>query len=283
MTASESANADFAEVFAREDRDRGADTAAPATRETVRDDQGRFAQKEAPQQEASPPPAPEVASEQQEPQHGRQVPLSELLGEREKRQSERKLREEAEKRATEYEARTKAYEQMLANLQKPQTQQQPQEPPPDFFTDPDAAFNARMQPLELRAENARLDMSEMLARDKFGDAAVDAALQVALQTGANRQFLNPKIKHPYAELVKWHESTKVYQEIGPDPKQYRDKLETEIRAKVLAELKAGGTQPQPKFPGSLADATQAGTQGAHVNIEAEAASIFSSQRDRRRG
>lgn len=281
MTASESANADFAEVFAREDRDRGADTAAPAQRETVRDDQGRFAPKEAPQQEAIQPPAPEVASEQQEPQHGRQVPLSELLGEREKRQSERKLREEAEKRAIEYEARTKAYEQMLANLQKPQAQQQPQEPPPDFFTDPDAAFNARMQPVIDQAANVRLDTSEMLARDKHGDAVVDAALQAALQAGINRQFISRK--NPYADLVKWHESTKVYQEIGPDPKQYRDKLESEIRAKVLAELKAGGTQPQPKFPGSLADATQAGTQGAHVNIEAEAASIFSSQRDRRRG
>jgi hypothetical protein len=284
MTTEQSAaGADFAEVFARDDRDRGADTAAPVTDAQPRGPDGKFAPKEPeapPPAETTPPVAAEVAPTTPDPQTNRQVPLSELLGEREKRQSERKLREEAEKRASEYEGRVKAYERMLEQQRTPLAPQ-PEAAPPDFFADPEAAIRSQLDPVMNYAENVRLDTSEMLARDKHGDQAVDDALAAAKAAGLNRQFISRK--NPYADLVKWHESTKVYNEIGPDPKKYRESLTAEIRAQVLAELKAGGTQPAPKFPGSLADATQAGPQGGHLTDEAIAAGIFSPTRNRRAG
>jgi hypothetical protein len=79
--------------------------------------------------------------------------------------------------------------------------------------------------------------------------------------------------------MNWHKQQTAIQRIGPDPDAYEKKLEASLREKILAELKQG--KPQPKFPGSLADATAGGGQGAHLTEEAIANELFSHTRNRR--
>lgn len=283
MTTQESANADaFADVFAREDRDRGADTAAPVAKEVQRDEQGRFAPKEAqPEQQQQTPPAPEATPETADNDRHRHVPLSELLGEREKRKSEATRREEAERRAAEHAAQLKVYERMLEQQRSQPQPRQEAPPPPDWFTDPDAAIGHHLAQMQRQFENRFLNASERSARRVHGDAIVDEALSLAKQAGVTQQFIGAA--DPYDDLVTWSKRVKTLQEIGPDPSAYRAKIEKETRDKVLAELKAGGTAPPQQFPDSLAGATQAGAQGGHLTDEAVANGIFDSNRNRRRG
>lgn len=249
----------------------------------ARDDKGRFAPKTPAEPEAQAPveTVPSEPVQTQPETTSRNVPLSELMAERKKRQ-------EFEQRLMEAEARAKAFEQV--SQRQPQYQQPPQfqqyqqpEPPPDFYTDPEAAFNARLMPVQQQVVNMMLHQSEIMARDKYGDEIVDKALQAANAAGdrAKAEFLQSP--HPWGEMVKWHKRQQTLQVVGEDPEAYRAKVETELRAKILAELKAGSQAPAPKFPGSLATATAQGSQGAMLTEEAAMDSIFSSSRDRRKG
>lgn len=286
MTMTEGSGEDdvFDGVFDRE----AASEPAPEPTQTegsapVRDEKGRFAPKaQAEEEPAAPEPEPQAPAEPtpapQDTNASRHVPLSELMAERKKRQ-------EFEQRLMEAEARAKAFEAVSQRQpqfqQAPQFQQQQPEPPPDFYTDPEAALAARIQPMQQQFINAMLHQSEIMARDKYGDKVVDAALQAANAAGdqAKAQFL--QTAHPWGEMVKWHKRQQTLSIVGDDPEAYRAKLETELREKIMAELKA--PKPAPKFPGSLAQATATGEQGAVLTEEAAMGSIFASGRDRRRG
>lgn len=284
MTATEGLNDEgvLDGVFDRGTPQETVDTTQNTESERARDERGRFAPKSEPepQAQAQSEPAPiEQQPQAPDPNANRHVPLSELL-------SERKQRQEKERLYMEAEARAKAYEQMLQRQPQPQYQPQPQpqaEPPPDFFTDPEAAFNHRIQTVQQQYTNMLLNQSEVMARDKFGDEPVDAALKAAQQAGVAHTFMNTP--HPWGELVKWHKRQQTLQVVGDDPDAYRKKIEEEVRQKVLAELKAGGANGQPaqKFPGSLATATGQGEQGAHLTEEAAMGSIFASGRNRKTG
>lgn len=249
----------------------------------ARDERGRFAATKSepdPQAQAQSEPAPvEQQPQAPDPNANRQVPLSELMAERKKRQEIERLHIEAE-------ARAKAYEQMHQRQpQQPQyqPQQQAQIEPPDFNLDPEGALSFHLQRQQQAYVNMMLNQSEVMARDKFGDELVDAALKAAQAAGATGQFMDKP--HPWGELVKWHKRQQTLQVVGDDPDAYRTKIEAEVRAKVLAELKAGGAgaAAAPKFPGSLATATGQGEQGAHLTEEAAMGSIFASGRNRKTG
>ena len=244
-----------------------------------RDEKGRFAPKSEPepQAQAQPEPAPIETPAQPDPNASRQVPLSELMAERKKRQEIERLHIEAE-------ARAKAIEQMLQRQPQPQYQPPPQaQQPPDFNLDPEGALSFHLQQQHLVFMNQMLNQSEIMARDKFGDELVDTALKAAQAAGVTNTFMDKP--HPWGELVKWHKRQQTLQVVGDDPDAYRKRIEEEVRQKVLAELKAGGAngQPAPKFPGSLATATGQGEQGAHLTEEAAMGSIFASGRNRKTG
>ena len=126
-----------------------------------------------------------------------------------------------------------------------------------------------------------LNQSEVMARDKFGDEIVDTALKAAQAAGVAASFRDQP--HPWGELVKWHKRQQTLQVVGDDPDAYRTKIEAEVRAKVLAELKAGGAgaAAPTRIPGTLATATGQGEQGAHLTVEAAMGDIFSSGRNRK--
>lgn len=297
MASGDQPDDDFNDVFARDSRDRGAETAAPVSDGPARDDLGRFAPKsepapkveEPPKQEAAPeaPPAPTPPPTEPtpEPTANRHVPLAELLGEREKRKQEAKLREEMEARVKTYEAQVAQYQ---AQLQAQQQPQQPKETPPDPWTDPQAALAYQQKQFEERLAHERANMSEMVARQRFGDAAVEAAQQAAIRAGAGPYFLQQR--DPYGALLQWHRQQSFLEKVGSDPDAYEKSIEQRAYEKALADLKAGkvtpGGAPQPapaptRFPGSLAEATPAGTQGGLLTPEAIAAELFDTNRNRR--
>lgn len=265
----------MSDVFAS-DRDRTGNT-APVTDQDA-------PEVEAKEEPAEQPVEPEAKADDAEidpkspgrdPATGKFVPVTELVSERKKlkeaRDTEARLRQEAEARATAYE---RQLQQMLQRMQPAAQQQAPQ--PPDAFSDPEGALRYQQQQFQSALLNDRLNLSEEMARDKYGDEAVEAALEAAMQAGLQRDFINKR--HPYKEMVTWHRKTRAMQEIGNDPEAYRKK----VREEVLAELKQGGTKPQmqppQRLPGTLADATQAGSQGAMLSEDAMMAGLFASNR-----
>lgn len=268
---------DFSDVFERDSHDRGADPVAPDAGQP-RDDAGRFAAKsEAPPEPAPQPQQPqqELASQpQQDPDANRHVPLRELKSERTKRQ-------EAEAREREWKAKADAYEQLVGRFQQPQPQQQQEQPQPiDPYVDPVGYRQQVIQEARFQQRQDIANMSEAAAKRTYGDALVKEAERWVEKTGQAPNFFW-RSADPYDDLVQSYKRYQALQEIGPNPAGYREKLTNEIRAQVLAELKAGGSQPPQKFPGSLASATGAGAQGAHLSMEAVAAEMFDSNRNRR--
>lgn len=192
--------------------------------------------------EAAPPAAPE-----EKPQHS--VPITAMLDEREKRQA-------AERRAAELEQRMRFFEQ--AQQKKPEM--------PDVFENPQGFTQHVNSTVTEAMVTAHLNMSEMLARDKFGDDEVNAAVEAVKAAGLQQHFVSQR--NPYGELVKWHRQQKVAQEIGSDPDAWRAKeraaLAEQIRQEVLAELQ-GQQQPARRPPASLASAPAAGKSNTPIS------------------
>lgn len=184
-------------------------------------------------------PAPEPAAPPQ--QH--MVPLAELIETRKRAQfAEESARREAQ-RADQLEA-----------MRRQQAQPQPQvQPVIDPEVDPAGAFNALRAEMHQNLLVQNLNVSERYARDKYGDAVVDAATNAALESGYNQAFLRQA--DPYKATVEWYQGQQVRSEIGADPVAYRAKVEAEVRAKVLAEMRAG-TPPPSNLPPSLSTATR---------------------------
>lgn len=283
--------ADINAIFAT-DRDRGADTAAPAERQ----EQPR---QEAPAQVPPPEAAPvQPASDENSSDAPRHVPLSELLAERKKRQ-------ETERLMSELQGRAAAYEQQFAHLNAqrqyqpahPQ-QQQPQLPEqaPDPVVDPqgfqhwiNATVNGRTQEVYLAAQSQFLNLSKSHAANTYGYQAVQAAEQFAAQHNVLGQFASQP--DPYGALVQWFNSAQVLNQIGGDFAGYQERLRKEGADRALAELnkgrppQGGNGQPQqqPRFPTTLADQTAAGqSQGnAPQSGSAMINAMFSPDRNRK--
>lgn len=279
MTTDQSASLDAAidDVFSP-GRDRGGKSAPPETAPPA-------APAASPPAADTPPPA-QVPPEAVDPNTGRMVPLAELTNERKKlkgeRDEERRLRMEAE-------ARAKVYQEQIEAARRPPPQApQPRQPVriPDPVTDPEQYARFVHQTAQQQVFDAQLNASEDRARDKYGDDTVNEAFQAAQAAGlVGSQSPLLQQRHPWGAMVEWHKQQKALQTIGSDPEAYTKRIEEEVRAKVLAELKAGTAPtagvPQ-QFPGTLASATQ---QGATVqitkNLEAATSDVFAPDRKAR--
>lgn len=163
------------------------------------------------------------------------------------------------------------FDQILAMQQRP-AQQAPQTEPPDWYQDPNAAFQHNVAPIQQQFAQTQEQFSKMLAEDKFGSDAVQSAYQAFsshMRSNPNAQFEYQRIMsspHPYGELVKWHKSQTVLSEFGDDPKAAREKL----RAEILAEIASGrpGNTPiqqaaqPPVLPTNFAGARSAAPNSA---------------------
>ena len=222
---------------------------------------------------------------------GRFVPVSELVEERKKYRSqaeeEMRLRIQAEERAKFYESQ---FQQMQRQPQQPvQQQRQEREDVPDPILDPQGYADFRERKMQIMLINERVNMSEVMARQKHGDELVNQALDAAHRSGIAPQFQTER--DPFGSLIQWFRRASVLQEVGEDPAAYRTKIENDVREKLLADLKAGkltqngsAQTPPTRMPGTLADATGMGSQGAMpVDPQKQLDDIFATGRRRRAG
>jgi hypothetical protein len=279
-------------VFAS-DRDRGSKSAPPETapKETV--SETPVAEKPAEVEAETEPGKRDPFDKYRDPDSGRLVPLDELKSERGKRQEAQKTLTEREKLLAERDAELKELRARLAapqpspQYQQPPAPQQPAPQRPDPWTDPVGAMDFDRKQLESKQEFAifetRLELSEELMSAKPDYADMKATFIEA--ANANPALAQQMVKHPMPARFVYEEGKRLaaMKEVGSDIGAYRKRLEDEVRAKVLEELKTGTTataQPQ-KFPGTLADATASGGQGAHLTDEAVMGDVFSTNRRRK--
>ncbi len=214
--------------------------AEPAKAEPARDDNGRFAPKG---EDAAPPAAEED-----------RVPVGAI-------QDERRKRQELERRIEDYEKRLNA----IANPP------QPQAPPPEMFDDPEGwqnhfGGNIVSQATQQASLNAKLDTSEMLARDKFDDFEdmKQSFLELAKEnpTLAQQALSDP---HPWRKAYQIAKTHSTMREVGATDV---DSLRASIRAELEAEMKA---TPAAEIPQSLASAqsgrTASATTGAPPSLQ----------------
>lgn len=202
-----------------------------------RDEHGRFAGQQ------QPPEQPAAQPEAGKPPEGF-IPIQAL---------DARLSKQEEKYQAQLREQAEAFQRQLAALH--QQPRQPAEPvkPPDFFENPDAAVDYRLNqalgPLQNSQKGIVENFSRMMASDKFGEEAVNSALaEMTSRVNANpaaMQFEYQRIMaapHPYGELVKWHKNQTALNTYGDDPTAYREK----VRAEIMAEMQ--GQQQQQASP-----------------------------------
>lgn len=261
-------------------RDRGAE-APMRESEQPRNDRGQFA----PKAQDPPPPALQeqvtTAPEQPQPDvpsdNNRQIPFATFEAERRKfKEREAKIRDELESKFT------TEIQQLRQQMQRFSQPPQPQQPPPDFYQDPDGAIRHHLSQLDSQWRNQFLHQSERSARRSYGNDVVDAAYQAASKLGIATDFANGT--DPWDDLVQWHKKQLALERVGTDPDAFEKRIREEERQRVLAELKSGGAgtgsaPPQPtRFPTSLASATPTGDQGAMLTDEDMMSNVFGSRR-----
>jgi len=202
-----------------------------------RDEQGRFRPKESEAEK------PKDAKPKSQPPGDSQKPVTEgqlaaLMAEREKRQ---------------------ALERQLAEMQKRIPQQQVKKP--DLYEAPDEFRADIHRSVTETVLNERLNMSEMMVRSQFDDAedAINTFME-AVQANPALRSQAMQSAHPYKYIYDEGKRILAMKEIG-DPISYRERLEKEIREKVMAELQqANPSQPAAtlNLPTSLGSVRSAG-------------------------
>ena len=180
---------------------------------------------------------------------------------------ERKRRQAAEAEARELREFKQRYEQE-------RLQQQNQYQPPLVTEDAEGWA----QDIEARqayaAYNQKLDTSEMLVRQQFGDEVVDKASDAFLKARESDPTLQQKFdgqKHPYSWVLNWHKQHELISEIGSDPEAWRNAERERIRQELLASQRPAtaaqqsATSYQPPPP-SLASAPVAAKPGAAPHV-----------------
>jgi len=145
-----------------------------------------------------------------------------------------------------------------------QAQPQPQQPAPDFFDNPDAAFDHRigqaLSPVQQAIQAQTERFSSMMAVEKFGlepvQQAYGALAQRVQQLGAQdptylRIMQSP---HPYGELVRWHQEQSALSRYGADPEAYI-KAEVERRMQEAMQGQPGTRGPALPMPSPMSGPT----------------------------
>jgi hypothetical protein len=223
----------------------------PAQEGQPRDESGRFAPK-AVEVEAQPVEQPE----QPKPvEQDAQVPSWRLRELREEREVAARRAGEAEERAQRLEAQLR---QMQARIEPPKT--------PDMYAEPEAWQQHLTQQTQSAILQAKLDLSEDWARDKYGDEKVDTAIKWAEQALSmpERQRLAQN-RNPSRELVKMYDERQALTQIGGDLTAYRNKVMDEalndptfmqkVADKLRGTVQTTNGRPAISLPPSLNKAT----------------------------
>lgn len=200
---------------------------------------------------------------------GKTVPLAALQAERSKAKRYTEQVAEFDKRIAEQNARI---DRLLGELvsRQPQPQQKPQEPPPDWYADPEKALSYHLTPIQQQMQRMAMDSvraaSETRAIARYGYEAfaeMETAVNAGIQSGdpeiEKLRYAVMNSHDPAGVAMQWYQQRKLMAEVGPDPAAYREKVKQE----VLAELQAGGQAAKPAapvMPSNLAGARNVGSR-----------------------
>jgi hypothetical protein len=255
-------------------------TTTITTEGQARDDAGRFA-----------PKAGDTDHDAQQVIEGQPqgtVPQQALHAAREK---EREAREDAASLRREL-AEVRGQVSLLATQRQEPVKPVEQAKPKAFWENPDDFLAERLAPVQQGLTQQKFDISRLLAEEKLGEDVVKAADDAL---GALMQANDPSVlgiqqrvmgsRHPYAELVKWHESHKAMSAIGNDPNAWQTQERERMRAELMAEYgieapaatipaaqPSTTTKPLTKLPQSLSKLSGAGNGNGEV--DASDAGIF---------
>lgn len=204
---------------------------------------------DAPEEQALEAPEAEEAPQVEEPQvedepEAKQVPLAAL--------------QETRGENKELKASLQQLQAQVAAMNQPQQPQRPE------FIDPEGSQFIQSQ-MQGAISNVRLDVSEDMTRQQFGDEIVDQAFSAfqSVSSPAERQAIMAA-RSPWAEVVKWHKRQQVSAEIGDDVDGWREKERAQMRQELLTELQAkqvAESVSQVKAP-SLANEPNLGSRAA---------------------
>lgn len=217
-----------------------------------RDEHGRFMSTETPSE-----PQPEATTEVTEPVAAEPAPAEPVKApEPAPVATPQEPKEVAAFKQAAIEERRKrqALEAEIARLREAQAA--PQEPPRDFFENPDEAFEQRLTPKLKEMEQRMLDRvynaMEAAARARYQD--YDEKREIFLQLAqedpsivAGLQTAPDPAEYAYTTAKR----LSVLREIGDDPDAYRKKVEAEIRERVMAEMAQRKPVPAVVPPSSL--------------------------------
>lgn len=221
-----------------------------------------------PPQQPQPVPGQEQPPVQQQQPQPHQVPLSELIEERKRRQSAEEFQRNQQREIDQL-------KQMMARITQPPQQPQPRIDP---LEDPDAFVHSIEHRIEQRFLNMTLNESERRARDTHGADAVEAALEAAQRSGFAQAFVNKP--DAYGEMVRWHKAQQLQETIGVDPNAYKERLKQELKQQLLAEMRQG-TPPPSNITPPLSSATRADPhQPAAIGSDKD---FFNDMMNRKRG
>lgn len=179
--------------------------------------------------------------------------------------------------------------QFTAFQSQPRAPQEAPKPPPEWFDDPDAALEARLEarikPLREQLQSAGQrpndvleTISEMMAVEKYGAetvqtarAELDKAMRAdpAFNAAVHARLRNSK--HPYGELVKIHKERAALSRFGDDPEAA---FEAEVQRRLAAARQTDGAPSEqeqpitpaapkpPVMPGNFANSRSAGARNA---------------------
>lgn len=209
--------------------------------------------------------------QQPEPQgdQGQQatIPSGRLREEAEARRRAEAERDDLRRQLDETNRRFASIEQ---RLNQPPQRQEPEQPPPSIYDDPDAFVQRAIDPVQRQQDQIIERFSKMMAVQQFGQETVNKAFdELAAEVQANPvlRFEAQRIwksEHPYGELVGWYKNRQALKEIGSDPAAYRQKLrdelikDPEVIKAVLEGVRTqqgGGQQQQPNGNGAAPNNT----------------------------
>lgn len=146
------------------------------------------------------------------------------------------------------------------------------EPAPDPIENPDGFTRYNAEIARNLAINTKLEVTEDLAREKFGDDVVDKARDWAMATYANDPATQQRIlasRNPYRTIVEMYQRDQMVSQVQPD-----DWAQFQAWKQAQAAAPSAPTAPEtPPPPKSIAAAPSAGGV-QHVALGEEA--IFTS-------
>ena len=239
MSEDKEREASFMEAF---EEDREEDWSEPETSEATEEESS---QPEPEQSEAEPdtgeteaePPSAETTDTEDEKGF---VPRKAVLDERRKRQ-------ELERQVAELKAERESKER------QPQPHQEQQQHIPDPEKDPAGYAQFVAVETQRQALSHRLDTSQMLAEQAHGEEVVKSALE-RMRSDPNRQALFSQFtgsRHPYDELVKWHNEQQAIEEIRQSGgiEAYRQRILEESNPSAQEAAPPPSKTPPPSIAG----------------------------------